>query len=338
MIGYTVIIPVYNLSQWVADCVRSVFDAGRSANVTVECIVVDDGSSDGSGELIDGLGQRFCSESFVLRTLHHKRNLGVAAARNSALEIAQGTWICFVDGDDVLPANSFQIRERCIHAYPEADVLQFGIIYVDGQENGKRYTAQADTSDMTIINNRSLILEGYGGKSFVTYAYRRSKMGHVRFQPFVMGEDRLFLVSCLACAEVKVMTNAVGYVCRRRQGSAFRSSMTMSKLHSSCAYRKEIMNVIHQSGVPVSLIVRRRLLSGAVEGTAGEVMQLEPSQRTAGWKEWFHSLSLIPDYAITSLWFRIVIFFLRHCHSSFCARLLCVLPLRLKKLGLRRNH
>ena len=338
MIDYSVIVPVHNLAPWLPTCLESVYEAARGAGVSVECIVVDDGSTDGSGKLIDELAGRYGTNGFHVQTLHHEKNQGASAARNSALEVARGEWICFVDGDDLLTSDSFLIREKCVRECPKADVLQFGIVYVDEQAAENLAGLNPEPLVATIIKDRSEILGGYSGKSFVTYAYRRERMGRIRFQPLVLGEDRLFLASCLACAEVKVCTNAVGYVCRRRQGSAFRSPMTVRKIHDSCAYRQGVMDVIHQSGVPVAINVRRRLLSGAIEGTAGEVLRLAPVHRKDGWHEWFSSLAKIPDYAVTSLWFRGVLGFLRRCHSPFFAYLLCVLPLKLKKSGLRRKR
>lgn len=88
----SVIIPVYNTKDYIEKCVQSVLQQTYSP---IEIIMVDDGSVDGSGELLDSLSQAY-SLSVV-----HKQNGGAASARNAGLDIANGEWIVFADSDDV---------------------------------------------------------------------------------------------------------------------------------------------------------------------------------------------------------------------------------------------
>lgn len=94
MITVSIIIPVYNTADKLRRCLDSVLDQRFT---DYECIMVDDGSQDGSGVIIDEYAQRDGRFKAI-----HKKNGGVSSARNKALEIAQGKWLVFVDSDDFL--------------------------------------------------------------------------------------------------------------------------------------------------------------------------------------------------------------------------------------------
>ena len=84
------IVPVHNGERYVAEAVASVLRQTAS----VEVIVVDDGSTDGTAEVLRGVGE-------PIRRVH-QRNAGVSAARNHGLRLARGEWISFLDADDRL--------------------------------------------------------------------------------------------------------------------------------------------------------------------------------------------------------------------------------------------
>lgn len=88
----SIIIPVYNKKKYIVDCLNSVLTWGNNHNY--EVIIIDDGSTDGSKELIDG----FQDNEYV--KIIHKENGGVSSARNIGLSIATGDYLTFVDADD----------------------------------------------------------------------------------------------------------------------------------------------------------------------------------------------------------------------------------------------
>ncbi|MCC8189387.1 MAG: glycosyltransferase [Planctomycetes bacterium] len=95
----SVIIPVYNARSWLDECLTSVLAQGE---VSFEVILVDDGSTDGSGELCD----RWRAADRRFRVIH-TANAGVAAARNHGLEAARGEFVVFVDADDLVEPGAF---------------------------------------------------------------------------------------------------------------------------------------------------------------------------------------------------------------------------------------
>jgi len=88
----SIVVPIYNVEPYIQQCVRSLCGQDYDA---VEIILVDDGSPDKCGEMIDKLAKEDPRIIVI-----HKENSGVSSARNEGLRIAQGKYLMFVDGDD----------------------------------------------------------------------------------------------------------------------------------------------------------------------------------------------------------------------------------------------
>lgn len=92
----SVIVPVYNQEQYLEECISSI---RRQTLAEWECIIVNDGSSDSSGEI----ARRFSEEDSRILCLEQE-NRGVSSARNLGMRHASGRYLCFVDGDDFIDA------------------------------------------------------------------------------------------------------------------------------------------------------------------------------------------------------------------------------------------
>lgn len=114
----SVIVPVYNVKQYLAQCIRSILSQSYP---NFELILVDDGSTDGSGELCE----RFALKDDRIKVIH-KENGGLSSARNSGLEIAEGEWISFVDSDDYIGQDMLlALLESCVDNGVEVGVAGF---------------------------------------------------------------------------------------------------------------------------------------------------------------------------------------------------------------------
>lgn len=89
----SIIVPVYNVSEYLERCVNSLF---QQKYKNVEIILVDDCSTDGSRELAKKLAKKDSRCIFIQR----EKNGGLSAARNTGMEAASGEWLAFVDSDD----------------------------------------------------------------------------------------------------------------------------------------------------------------------------------------------------------------------------------------------
>lgn len=115
---FSVIVPAFQVAPWVEDCLTSVL--GQSFG-DFEVLVVDDGSTDGSGPLAD----RFAERDARVSVVHLPDNRGVGPARNLALERAVGDYVLFVDGDDIVPPGAFASIDRRLAATGEPDLLVY---------------------------------------------------------------------------------------------------------------------------------------------------------------------------------------------------------------------
>lgn len=113
MIKYSVIIPVYNSEKTVARCLDSLTVQNRE---DVQIIVVNDGSQDGSEEIILQLAAKNPSIEYI-----YQDNAGVSRARNTGLVHARGTYITFVDSDDYVTEDYFSVLDRA----EDCDLLVF---------------------------------------------------------------------------------------------------------------------------------------------------------------------------------------------------------------------
>ena len=110
----SVIVPVYNKEHYVAKLISCVKDQTFR---DFECIIVDDGSTDKSGQICDEM--TLDDENIVV---HHIQNGGVSHARNTALDIAKGEYITFLDSDDEIPNDYLQKIAEDIKQY-NADMI-----------------------------------------------------------------------------------------------------------------------------------------------------------------------------------------------------------------------
>lgn len=90
----SVIVPVFNVGKYLSSCIESLLNQGVD---NYEIILVDDGSTDGSGAVCDD----FAKKDGRIRVIH-KTNGGVSSARNAGIDTARGRWITFVDADDTV--------------------------------------------------------------------------------------------------------------------------------------------------------------------------------------------------------------------------------------------
>lgn len=122
----SIILPIYNVEKYLEKCVNSVISQTYQ---NIEVILVDDGSKDSSGGICDEL-----VESDNRIKVIHKKNGGLASARNAGYEMATGEYIMYIDSDDVIKND---IAEKCVSAMEkkQSDVVIFG--YEKMSEDGQ---------------------------------------------------------------------------------------------------------------------------------------------------------------------------------------------------------
>lgn len=96
-VDVSIVVPVYNVQQYLNRCLNSIIKQRFSS---FEIVLVDDGSTDGSGKICD----KFAKKYPIIKVIH-KENGGLSSARLAGFKVAQGSYICFIDSDDYLKDN-----------------------------------------------------------------------------------------------------------------------------------------------------------------------------------------------------------------------------------------
>ncbi|MDE6375327.1 MAG: glycosyltransferase [Alistipes sp.] len=218
----SVIIPVYNVREYLDACLDSVV---RQTFGDFEAIVIDDGSIDGSWETIRRHAD--ADPRFVaIRT----ENRGVVRARERALSEVRGEWIAFLDGDDTWEPD---MLERLVEAAADCDIVCC---------NYKRITASREKvvrgprpCRMTGLEFFESLLSGrvWGGLCAKLYD-RRFFDGELRHHPLPLWEDMMLNVQ-IACAEPRVrFIDYSGYRYLQRSGSASHGHFSFAYCRSFC--------------------------------------------------------------------------------------------------------
>jgi len=165
MIELSIIVPVYNVENYLVKCIDSIVQQSRPSYLDdsvvpwYEIIMVDDGSTDGSGKLADSLAN---SPSAHLATsprikVIHQENKGLSEARNAGLNIACGRYIQFVDSDDYLVPNVVaQLLEQL--QQNDLEVLRYKYQHVN--ELGQLIIPNKTTDPHVCEDYSSIVVDG----------------------------------------------------------------------------------------------------------------------------------------------------------------------------------
>lgn len=117
----SIIIPIYNVEPYILQCLNSVANQTQTKNV--ECILVDDHGNDKSAKLAESFIKDYRGE-IDFHLLHHEKNRGLSAARNTGIKASTGDYIYFLDSDDELCLNCVESMKAIANKYEGVDMVQ----------------------------------------------------------------------------------------------------------------------------------------------------------------------------------------------------------------------
>lgn len=207
----SVIVPVYNAKEYLDRCIRSVLSQTIQ---DWELILVDDGSSDGSGGVCDEFAARDRRVTVI-----HQENAGVSAARNAGLKAATGEYIGFVDADDTIAADAY---ERALEVIGDCDMAMWDAetVWPDGTRSPD--TIELLTSDCILEKKdwTPALLRLMAGAVW-RCLYRRELLEDVYFPVGIkLSEDRLFNLEAMGKAKKLAYFKQGLYFRLIREGSA----------------------------------------------------------------------------------------------------------------------
>lgn len=260
----SVIVPVYKVEKYLDKCVESIVNQTYE---NLEIILVDDGSPDNCPAMCDEWAERDSRIKVI-----HKENGGVSSARNMALDIASGDYIGFVDSDDWIEPDMYEILIKNAEKY-NAEISRCAASF-DYDDRSEEYS---ETTSCTVYNGRDELV-----KSVIfddTYAnlwsgiYKKSLFISVRFDDDIaVGEDWLVNYSLNKAANRKVIVKEHKYHYVQRENSAM--SGDTAKRYSDRVrvvnrfWDNEFANISFRSGLSqiysnvISTFFNRQIISG----------------------------------------------------------------------------
>ena len=216
----SVIIPVYNAESTLRRCVDSVLS---QTFTDFECLLINDGSKDKSGEICD----EYAAKDSRVRVFH-KENGGVSSARNIGLDNMRGEWVSFVDSDDYIDSNYLKfmhdeaIRSDCsVVVCDFIEVKKASIRYCDAFDWSGNHPIDINTSsNSTLLNQAICYSTGVVWNTLISCAL--IKKHNLRFDiTLKYGEDTLFILEVFANSpKLFHLKNALYTYDRRNETSA----------------------------------------------------------------------------------------------------------------------
>lgn len=232
----SVIVPVYNIIDCLPRCVQSL---RRQTYENLELLLVDDGSTDGTGQLCD----RLASEDERIRVLH-KENGGTSTARNLGIEEARGDYLGFVDSDDYVEPDMYMqlYQAACRNA---GWLIQLGRDEVDDQGKQLPGVCELPQEEKRIGCEEFLgeLLMHRGDCSLCTKLVPRKLLGQERFPEKQLNEDFHLMIRLLQRAEGVVSLPVCGYHVFYRLGSNTRKKKEndFSRVFADCVNNADLV-------------------------------------------------------------------------------------------------
>lgn len=231
----SVVVPVYNVEPYLRECINSLLEQTIS---NYEIILVDDGSTDNSGEICD----EYASKITAIKAFH-KTNGGLSDARNFGVEHSKGNLITFVDSDDCIRRDYLEL----LYSPFKNGQCDFSIV-----EHQEFY--ENEIPDIYKVST-GLAFERFSGRDILRYSligqkgslsawgkmYLKSDVVESPFPKGELYEDMEVLYNILCKKEHVSFVNEKAYFYRRRKNSIVRSELTERHLYGvkSCIHMLE---------------------------------------------------------------------------------------------------
>lgn len=227
---FTVVIPVYNGEKFIERSISSVLNQTYSE---IELIVVNDGSTDNTEEVINGIIKDNADRDITYKKI---QNSGPSTARNVGIDLATGDYICFLDSDDQYDKNLFTDLSNVLNG---EDICFFGWeeINENSGEKAFRYEDRFGYTDDAVSGKEAALLK-FENKIWLcncneVYSLDLLKRNNIHYlQGVYSGEDTNFIYKCLLNANKVISLRGDYFINYIRPDSLMHSSFSTRSLTS----------------------------------------------------------------------------------------------------------
>lgn len=211
-IKISVIIPAYNIAQWLPRCIDSVLN---QTHTNLEILLVDDGSEDATGSIVDAYAKK---DDRIVAI--HQRNAGLVAVREQGIALSTGDYVSFVDGDDVIEPDFLErLLFNAIHY--DADISHCGMKYCFYDGRVKLHYGTGEIIEFDRCAGVNELLSGEKIEpSLCNKLYRRELLADSCLDASIMNnEDLLRNFTLFTRANKTIFEDFCGYQYWRRDNS-----------------------------------------------------------------------------------------------------------------------
>lgn len=247
----SIIVPAFNIENYISRCLDNLINQNYK---NIEIIVVNDGSTDKTGEIIE----EFLKKDNRIKVVH-KKNEGVSIARNIGLDIAKGNYIGFVDGDDIVDEEMFEILIKNAIEY-NADISHCGYKMVFPSRIDYYY----NTEEIIIQDNyrglEDLLKANKVEPGLCNKVYKAKLFNNIRLNPNIKyNEDLLVNYYLFKKSTKSVFYDKCMYNYMIRKGSAATKKISKNKIEHPVLVMKEIKNSLQKDSDLYKIAYQRYL-------------------------------------------------------------------------------
>ena len=260
----TVIVPVYNVENYLNKCLDSLINQTYK---NLEIIVINDGSTDNSGKICQEYAQKDNRIIYI-----EKENGGQSEARNMGLDRMTGSYVTFVDSDDWVELDYVEVLYNKLIEY-QADIAVGNYYSYNEQEGIFYFHIFGNSYYEKVYDNVSIFENFYESEHMKNFAlicvggklYKSDLFRELRFEVGKLGEDGYLNQKIYLLAEKTIYLNAGLYAYRQREGSSSRS-WTEKWMHALVDAMSERITLLASLGYPLDkhLAVYRKMLDSAL--------------------------------------------------------------------------
>lgn len=245
----SVIVPIYNVESYLERCVESILKQTYS---NLEILLVNDGSTDKSGELCDQLALR----DQRIRVIH-KENGGLSDARNRGIDEASSDLIGFIDSDDYIDEDMYETLYRHLRK-SNADLSMCGHYDVFHQIPEKQ-VSEIKTWELSSEEAIKMVMEAkILSVTAVNKLYKKELFNHLKFEVGKIAEDAFIMIRLLDQCQKVVATNEKKYYYVHRENSITTQKFSLKFLNVIEAYEQNA-NIIREHYPAIADVATMRL-------------------------------------------------------------------------------
>lgn len=254
-IRISVIVPIYNAECYLRYSIDSIL---AQTHKNIEILLVDDGSTDSSGKIAD----TYAKKDERIKVIH-QANTGVSCARNSALDIATGAWVVFVDADDILLKYSVETMLRAaIDSKSQCACGRFRR-FSENVEESLVGTIKNDSSSYVLGRKEaisSLLYQRDIANAPFAKLYSMESIGKLRFREDIsVAEDLLFNYTVIKNLKQVVIVDKIVYFYRNHSNSVINKSFSIKRM-SGLRATSLILADIQKQDLPVKPATNRHFM------------------------------------------------------------------------------